>query len=171
MFANLQGAPATGPLAAEARERPAFLTMLNQAAVIARRHFPGAQLLEADVNFELYGRGWRFVWNVPATSVRPNASTAILFNVDGEFVEPIQHIDMPWSSSLPIPLPLSLDVGEAEDLALEAGYGGLVASIVLRWALHPDAKEPHYVLTIPEQDVMVFVGVHSRKVSVGPLTV
>jgi hypothetical protein len=169
MFAELRTSPA--PAAADAEERPAFLTMLNQAAAIARRHYPGAQLLEADVNFDLYGRGWRFVFNLPATSVRPMAATAILYNVDGEFVEPIQHIDAPWSSSKPIPLPIDLDVGEAEDLALEAGYGGLVSSIILRWALHPDAKEPHYVLTIPEQDVLVFIGVRSREVTVGPLTV
>jgi hypothetical protein len=41
--------------------------MLNEAAQIVRKHYPGARFLEADINYELFGSGWRFVFDVPAT--------------------------------------------------------------------------------------------------------
>jgi hypothetical protein len=147
-----------------------FLDMLHEAAALARKRYPGAQLLEADIDLERFGCGWRFVFDVPAAALRDSRCTVILCHNGQSFEEP-QHLEAPWSTDQPIPLPLDLDVEEARALALQAGYDGDVASLSLRWVLYPGIDEPHYILSIPERDVLVFVGVYTRKVTVGPLTV
>ena len=148
-----------------------FLDRLNQAAAIIRKRYPGAQLLEADIDLERFACGWRFVFDVPAAGFKDTHSTAILCHDGTRFQMPPQHIEEPWPSDKPIPLPIEMDVEEAEDLAMQAGYSGAVTAISLRWVLYPGIEEPHYILTIPERDVLVFVGVYTRKVTVGPLTV
>jgi hypothetical protein len=160
----------TGAAAADIAAPTRFLDRLHEAAAIARKRYPGAQLLEADIDLERFGCDWRFVFNVPAAALRDGHSTVILCSNGESFQEP-QHIEAPWSSDQPIPLPLELDVEEAKALARRAGYDGAVSSISLRWVLYPGIDEPHYILTIPERDVLVFVGVYTRKVMVGPLTV
>jgi predicted CxxxxCH...CXXCH cytochrome family protein len=147
-----------------------FLDMLNEAAALLRKRYPGAQFLEADIDLETFGCGWRFVFDVPPAGLRDSRCTAILCHNGQSFQEP-QHIEAPWSSDQPIPLPLDLDVEEAKTLARRAGYDGAVASASLRWVLYPGIDEPHYILSIPEKDVLVFVGAYTRKVTVGPLTV
>lgn len=157
--------------APEAVVNATFLDRLNQAAAIVRKRYPGAQLLEADIDLERFACGWRFVFDVPAAGFKDTHSTAILCHDGTRFQMPPQHIEEPWPSDKPIPLPVELDVEEAEDLAMRAGYSGAVTSISLRWVLFPGIDEPHYILTIPEKDVLVFVGLYTRKVTVGPLTV
>lgn len=156
--------------AAETVSNTTFLDRLHEAAAIVRKHYPGAQLLEADIDLERFGCGWRFVFDVPAAGFKDTHSTAILCHDGARFQTP-QHIETPWLTDKPIPLPIELDIQEAEDLAQRAGYTGEITSVHLRWVLHPGIDEPHYILTIPERDVLVFVGVYTRKVTVGPLTV
>lgn len=170
MFAELVADPKADS-AHEAVVNATFLDRLNQAAAIVRKRYPGAQLLEADIDLERFVCGWRFVFDVPAAGFKDTHSTAILCHDGTRFQMPPQHIEAPWPSDKPIPLPIDMDVEEAEDLALRAGYSGAVTSISLRWVLFPGIDEPHYILTIPEKDVLVFVGLYSRKVTVGPLTV
>lgn len=156
---------AAADVAAPAR----FLDTLNEAAALVRKRYPGAQFLEADIDLETFGRGWRFVFDVPPAGLRDRCTVILCRNGQG-FEEP-QHIDAPWSSDQPIPLPIDLDIQEAENLAHRAGYDGAVASASLRWVLYPGIDEPHYILAIPEKDVLVFVGAYTKKVTVGPLTV
>jgi len=148
-----------------------FLEMLNEAAQIVRKHYPGARFLEADINYELFGSGWRFVFDVPATSLKDTHSTVILYNVMGTFQMPLQLVEAPWSGDQPIPLPLPLGLEKAEELAQKVGKHGMVSSVSLRWVLFPGIEEPHYVLTIPDRDLLVFVGVYSQQVRATPLTV
>jgi hypothetical protein len=159
------------PEAPDATTLTPFLDMLDEAARIVRKHYPGARFMEADINYELFGSGWRFVFDVPATSLqeKDTHSTAILYNSLGHFQMPLQYLEAPWSGDQPIPLPLSLDLSEAEELARQAGYGGLVTSVCLRWVLFPGVREPHYILTIPDRNLLVFVGVNSREVRTTPL--
>lgn len=160
----------TAAAAAEVAAPARFLDMLNEAAALARKRYPGAQFLEADIDLETFGCGWRFVFDVPPAGLRDSRCTVILCRNGAGFQEP-QHIEAPWSSDQPIPLPLDFDVEDAKDLARKAGYNGEIASASLRWVLYPGIDEPHYILAIPEKDVLVFVGVYTRKVTVGPLTV
>jgi hypothetical protein len=163
---KIESTGAATDVAAPAR----FLDTLNEAAAIARKRYPGAQLLEADIDLERFGCGWRFVFDLPAAGLRDSRCTAILCHNGQTFQEP-QHLEAPWSTDQPIPLPVELDVEEAKELARRAGYDGTLSSASLRWVLYPGIDEPHYILCIPEQDVLVFVGIYSRKVTVGPLTV
>jgi hypothetical protein len=145
--------------------------MLNEAAQIVRKHYPGSRFLEADINYELFGSGWRFVFDVPATSLKDTHATVILYNVLGKFQMPLQLVEAPWSGDQPIPLPLPLDLEKAEELAQQAGKHGMVSSVSLRWVLFPGIEEPYYILTIPDRDLLVFVGVYSQQVRATPLTV
>ena len=149
-----------------------FLEMLGEAARIVRKQYPGARFMEADIDYELFGSGWRFVFDLPATSLqeKDTHSTAILYNSLGQFQMPIQYLEAPWSGDQPIPLPLSLDLQEAEELARGAGYGGLVTSVCLRWTLFPGVQEPHYILTLPDRNLLVFVGINSHEVRTTPLS-
>jgi hypothetical protein len=148
-----------------------FQEMLNEAAQIVRKHYPGSRFLEADINYELFGSGWRFVFDVPATSLKDTHATVILYNVLGKFQMPLQLVEAPWSGDQPIPLPLPLDLEKAEELAQQAGKHGMVSSVSLRWVLFPGIEEPYYILTIPDRDLLVFVGVYSQQVRATPLTV
>lgn len=156
--------------AADTARATRFVDMLNEAAALVRKRYPGAQLLEADIDLETFGCGWRFVFDVPPAGLRDSRCTVILCRNGQGFQEP-QHIEAPWSTDQPIPLPLDLDVEEAKALVRRAGYNGEVSSASLRWVLYPGIDEPHYIFAIPEKDVLAFVGVYTRKVTVGPLTV
>jgi hypothetical protein len=141
-----------------------FLDMLNQANAIVQQSYPGAQFYEADLDIEMAGSPWRFMFNDPSTS--PN-STVILKNYLGQFQLPPQHVDQPWVGDRVIRLPISLDLAKAEVLAQEK-YSGNIAQISLRWALYPGVNEPHYIFTVPTQGGWVFVGVYSLKVTFEP---
>ena len=84
---------------------------------------------------------------------------------------PLQLVEAPWSGDQPIPLPLPLGVEEAEELAEKASRHGEITGASLRWVLFPGIEEPHYILTIPDRDLQVFVGAYSRQVRAIPLTV
>lgn len=142
-----------------------FLDMLNQANAIAQQYYPGSQFYEADLNIQLAGSPWRFVFNDPSTS--PN-STVIVKNYLGQFQLPPQHVDQPWLEDRVIPLPISLDLAVAEQLARNAGYSGNITMITLRWPLYPGVNEPSYIFTMPAEGGWVFVGVYSRRVSYQP---
>ena len=160
--ANLQGT---------ADASVSFHEMLAEALRIARKHYPGARFLEADIDYEQFGSGWRFVFDLPATSLKDTHSTVILYNVMGQFQMPLQLVEAPWSGDQPIPLPLPVSVEEAEELAQHAASNGVVTSASLRWVLFPGIEEPHYILTVADRDLQVFVGAYSRKVRAIPLTV
>lgn len=145
-----------------------FLDMLNQANVIVRRSYPAAQFYEADLNIEMAGSPWRFVFNDPST--HPVNSTVILKNYLGQFQLPPQHIDQPWLEDRVIPLPISLDLAEAETLARRQ-YSGNITQITLRWPLYPGVNEPSYIFTMPTKGGWVFVGVYSRRVTFQPFQV
>ena len=161
---HLHGSPdATAPVS--------FHGMLSEAQKIVRKHYPGARFLEADIDYETFGSGWRFVFDVPATSLKEAQSTVILYNVMGQFQMPLQLVEAPWSGDQPIPLPLPVIVEEAEELAQHASNNGVVTSASLRWVLFPGIEEPHYILTVPDRDLQVFVGAYSRQVRAISLTV
>ncbi|MFY9820069.1 MAG: hypothetical protein WAM82_01725 [Thermoanaerobaculia bacterium] len=173
MFADLISEPKPLSFQESQDVTPAasFQEMLGSALKIVRKHYPGARFLEADIDYEQFGSGWRFVFDVPATSLRETQSTVILYNVMGQFQMPLQLVEAPWSGDQPIPLPLPVGVEEAEELAQQAGRNGVVTSASLRWVLFPGIEEPHYILTIPDRDLQVFVGAYSRQVRAIPLTV
>ncbi|HYX26847.1 MAG TPA: hypothetical protein VFC23_22025 [Thermoanaerobaculia bacterium] len=173
MFADLIQDQATSRLqeAGDTVPTVTFLEMLGEAARIVRKHYPGARFLEADVDYELFGSGWRFVFDVPATSHKETHSTVILYNVMGQFQMPLQLVEAPWSGDQPIPLPLPVGLEEAEELSQQAGKNGAISSVSLRWVLFPGIEEPHYILTIPDRDVQVFVGAYSRQVRTTSLTI
>jgi hypothetical protein len=148
-----------------------FQEMLSKGQKIVRKHYPGARFLEADIDYESFGSGWRFVFDVPATSLKETHSTVILYNVLGQFQMPLQLVEAPWSGDQPIPLPLPVSVEEAEELAHHACKNGMVTGASLRWVLFPGIEEPHYILTVPDRDLQVFVGAYSRQVRAIPLTV
>ncbi len=145
-----------------------FLAMLMEANAIVGKAHRGAQFYEADLNIAMAGSPWRFVFNVPGAPGKING-TAILSNYMGKFQLPPKFIDEPWVEDRIIPLPVRLDLSEAQNLAKQAGYGGHIAYITLRFALYPGVNEPSYVFGIPSQRVHVFVGVNSRKVSTQPM--
>ena len=139
-----------------------FLAMLNEANAIVQADYPGAQFYEADLNIQMAGSPWRFVFNDPST--KPN-STVILKNYLGQFQLPPTHIDQPWLEDRVIPLPINLDLATAEQLARNAGYSGNITQITLRWPLYPGVYEPSYIFTMPVEGGWVFVGVYDHKVS------
>ena len=69
-----------------------FLDMLNEANAIVQKSYPGAEFYEADLNLQMAGSPWQFVFNDPST--KPN-STVILKNYMGKFQLPPQHVDSP----------------------------------------------------------------------------
>lgn len=142
-----------------------FLDMLNQANAIVQQSYPGAQFYEADLNIEMAGSPWRFVFNDPST--RPVNSTVILKNYMGQFQLPPQHIDQPWLEDRVIPLPIKVDLAKAQALAQQQ-YSGNITQITLRWPLYPGVNEPSYIFTVPSRGGWVFVGVYSLTVSFEP---
>lgn len=147
-----------------------FQEMLGEAFKIIRKHYPGARFLEADIDYEQFGSGWRFVFDLPATTLKDTRSTVILYNVMGQFQMPLQLVEAPWSGDQPIPLPLPMGIEEAEELAEKATRHGEITGASLRWVLFPGIEEPHYILTVPDRDLQVFVGAYSRQVRAIPLT-
>lgn len=141
-----------------------FLSILDEANTNVHKEFAGAQFYEADHNLTLLGAPWRFVFNVPAAGSKGVNTTAIIdYFPDRGIFGSVQHIDQPWLEDRVIPLPIPLDLSEAEALARKAGYTGNIAVINLRWALYPGVNEPSYILTM-SSNVHVFVGVYSRTV-------
>lgn len=144
-----------------------FLDMLNEANAIVQQSYPGAEFYEADLDLGMPGSPWQFVFNDPST--QPN-STVILKNYMGQIELPPQHVDSPWLEDRIIPLPIKLDLEQAEKLAQDAGWTGNIVYINLRWPLYPGANEPYYIFGIPSQGVHVFVGVYSHEVTTSPLS-
>ncbi|HJX29609.1 MAG TPA: hypothetical protein VJ885_17030 [Thermoanaerobaculia bacterium] len=141
-----------------------FLGMLGQALMIVQQSYPSAQFYEADLNIEMAGSPWRFVFNDPSTS--PN-STVILKNYMGQFQLPPQHISQPWLEDRVIPMPVTLDLAKAQAIAQQK-YSGNITQISLRWPLYPGVNEPNYIFTMPTQGGWVFVGVYTQRVSFEP---
>lgn len=142
-----------------------FLGMLGQALMIVQQSYPGAQFYEADLNIEMAGSPWRFVFNDPST--HPVNSTVILKNYMGQFQLPPEHINQPWLEDRVIPMPVTLDLAKAQALAQQQ-YSGNVTQISLRWPLYPGVNEPAYIFTVPSRGGWVFVGVYTLKVSFEP---
>lgn len=151
-------------------ETGTFLDMLNEASTIVRQDYPGAEFYESSLNIQMAGSGWRFVFNIPATGSGRTNTTVFLFNVMGQFQTPPQHIDQPWLEDVIIPLPIDLDLEQAVKLAAEQKFTGNIVNYTLRWALYPGVTEPSYILAIPSQNVRVWVGVYTQKVTSSPLT-
>lgn len=145
-----------------------FLDMLNEANAIVTADYPGATFYEANLNVEMAGSPWQFVFNDPNTV--PNG-TVMLNNYMGNFQLPPKHYNAPWGGDRPIKLPIPMSLEEAEYLAKNAGYTGNIAVITLRWPLTAGSTEPLYIFGIPSQDVHVFVGVYSHKVTTAPITI
>lgn len=152
-------------MSATSDQSGSFLDMLNQANAIVQQSYPGAQFYEADLNIEMAGSPWRFVFNDPST--HPVNSTVILKNYMGQFQLPPQHIDQPWLEDRVIPLPIQLDLAKAQALAQQQ-YSGNITQITLRWPLYPGVNEPSYIFTVPSRGGWVFVGVYSLRVSFQP---
>ncbi|WP_417319232.1 hypothetical protein [Emcibacter sp.] len=142
-----------------------FLDMLNEANSIVAKYYPGAEFYEADLNIELVGSPWRFVFNIPPAGSHASNTTAILTNYMGNFQMPPRHYDAPWLEDVVIPLPIKLDLAAAVQLAKDAGYDGNISYITLRWPLYPGVNEPSYIFNMPSMNTRVFVGVYSKKVS------
>ena len=144
-----------------------FLAMLNGAAAIVSKQYPGAQFYEADLNIAMAGSPWRFVFNVPAGAHGKNG-TAFLYNYLGNFQLPPAFVPQPWLEDVVIPLPITRDLAEAQVLAEKAGYKAPIAAITLRWPLYPGVTEPSYIFSMPSVGLWVFVGVHTGKVTTQP---
>jgi hypothetical protein len=142
-----------------------FLGLLNRAAAIVSAKYPQAQLYEADLDAQLIGSPWRFVFNNPATA--PN-STVFIKCFEGNFGDPYQ-VDEPWLEDLVIELPIALDLQVAWDLCASSGCGGKASAITLRYPLYPGVKEPSYIFTQLTASRRCWVGVRSREVSCTPL--
>jgi hypothetical protein len=145
--------------------------LIDEADAIVRKAYPGAQLLAAEGELDGPEKSWRFVFKVPAAGFKETSTTAILTWVDGEFRRPPHYVEETWADDAPIPRPLALDAAGAQELARQAGYHGNAASACLRWVRSPGVDEPHWILTLPDRDLRVYVGVHSREVEAGPLTI
>jgi hypothetical protein len=136
-----------------------FLDMLNEADSIVRADYPEAGFYEASIDLGLVGSPWQFVFSAPPTG------TVFLKNFEGQFQTPPEHVDKPWGGDFVIPLPIDLDLGDAQALCDQQGCGGDVQYITLRWPLVPGDHEPYYIFGIPSQDRRCFVGVRTRQVT------
>lgn len=145
-----------------------FLQMLDQANAIVTSDYPGATFYEASLNIEMAGSPWQFVFSDPNTV--PN-STVILTNYMGDFQLPPKHFNAPWGGDRTIRLPIPMSLEEAEALARSAGYTGNIVNITLRWPLTASSLEPLYIFAVPSQNVHVFVGVYTHRVTTAPLTI
>ncbi len=144
-----------------------FLDMLNEAASIVQSDYPNAGLLEATIQLELLGAPWTFVFNDPDTT--PN-STVFIKNFEGQFQTPPTHVDSPWGGDIIIPLPISLDLQEAQSLCQQQGCMGDISFITLRHPLAPGVTEPEYIFTMMSEGQRCFVGVNTRTVQCEPIT-
>jgi hypothetical protein len=142
-----------------------FLDMLNEANSIVQADYPGSALYEADLNLELDGSPWRFVFRAG----EPKGGTVILKNFEGQFQTPPQYIDEPWLEDVVIPLPISLDLATAQSLCEQQGCGGQISTITLRWPLYPGVTEPEYIFGMQDVGKRCFVGVNSQKVQCEPM--
>jgi hypothetical protein len=144
-----------------------FLDMLHEANAIVQHEegFTGAELLEATLNLRFDGTPWRFVFAGP----EPKGGTIFLKNVEGEFQLPPEFIDEPFLEDRAIPLPLTLDLADAQSLCDTEGCGGHPAFITLRWALSPGVKEPQYIFSMGDTGKRCFVGVDTKTVQCEPI--
>eukprot|EP00761_Pharyngomonas_kirbyi_P004508 gb/GECH01004513.1/.p1 GENE.gb/GECH01004513.1/~~gb/GECH01004513.1/.p1 ORF type:complete len:109 (+),score=26.84 gb/GECH01004513.1/:1-327(+) len=76
-------------------------------------------------------------------------------------------IEYPWMQDQMVDVDqLSMDLEEALQLVRSAGYLGTIQRMGLRKVLHPNVHEPVYSFSIPEDGLLVQVGVISKHVSV-----
>jgi hypothetical protein len=143
----------------------AFLDMLDEANSIVQSDYPGSELYEADLNLDLVGSPWRFVFRAGG----PKGGTVFLKNFEGEFQTPPQYIDEPWLEDVVIPLPLSLDLQAAQQLCEQQGCGGQISTITLRYALYPGVTEAQYIFGMQDVGKRCFVGVNTKKVQCDPM--
>ncbi len=147
-----------------------FLDMINEAYEIVERDYPTAQFFDAALDLGRPGSGWCFVYNVPPTDPKGLHTTVFLHNYMGRFELPPKHIHERCFEDRAIPLPIKLGLEEAVTPAKKAGYSAPIIYINLRWVLHPGVDEPHYIFAMPSDNVRVFVGVYTHKVTASPLT-
>lgn len=140
-----------------------FLDLLYRATQKVREKFPTAEFYEADQNTAQSPQIWRFVYNVPPQGGATNTTAIIV--ADGGQLGPVQHIEQPWLEDRVIPLPIPTGLATAERLARAAGYDDPIASTNLRWPLYPGVDEPLYIFAIPGDNVRVFVGVYTHRVT------
>jgi hypothetical protein len=140
--------------------------MLEEALSIVRSDYPNAQLLEANLNIELAGSPWSFVFNDPNTT--PN-STVFLKNFEGQFQTPPTHVDSPFGGDKALTLPIPLELADAEALCQQEGCGGQISIITLRFPLAFGVTEPEYIFAMASEGQRCFVGVLTRQVQCEPL--
>lgn len=141
-----------------------FLGLLDRAVQVARDQYPDAELYEADGSSEELTTDWhdigtwRFVFRVEeghvfVKTVKP-----------WDDLDEPELIRKPWAGDVIIPMPLPMDIAEADQLLKDKGhYVGPYKTVTLRWPLSPGRNEPYYIFEAGRRG-WYFVGVYDQTV-------
>ncbi|MEU6718695.1 hypothetical protein ABZ897_45135 [Nonomuraea sp. NPDC046802] len=143
---------------------PEFLDLLDKAVRAAREQYPDAELYEANGTSEEPTSDWKDVgtWRFV---FRAEEGTVFV-----KTVKPWDDLDEPelnrepWVGDVIIPLPLPMDIAEADQLLKDKGhYVGPYKAVTLRWPLGPGRHEPYYIFETGRRG-WYFVGVYDQTV-------
>ncbi len=124
-----------------------FLGMIDGATKKVKQLDPSAKLYEASaestppIKDVQYLTQWRIVFRAGKSG---NSTIYVDAATDGFIDEPVL-VHSPWLQDVVISWPISMNLIQAQDVLRQAGYDGLIKTVVLRWPLYPGCHQPLYI--------------------------